>query len=375
VLHLLGPRVPGLYNLATFQRYHPEYGFFHRPGARGWIQTPEYTSYVRMSSQGLRDREIPVPKPEGTYRLLVLGDSFVEGAQVAMDETLPKQLERLLGGGQGGNRPLDAVNAGNAGFGTAQELLFLEREGPVYRPDLVILVFYVDNDAANNGIRIARKYNLDTTHRPFFVLDDNNQLRPTPLAPIEPEPYGAVRDLLRNHSLIFAVSENLMTAKVSAKRYHAMRMDKDPTMYRIDPPNEWKAAWEVTEALLARARTSAEAIGAELLVVAAPSQFQIYDEDFSELLKTGNQSEREKYSQEAPNRRLAEVAERANVRLLDLLPGIRAAAATSDTPLYYREDGHWTPAGHALAARLVNAYLHEEGLISGEDPDRLATTR
>jgi hypothetical protein len=282
----------------------------------------------------------------------------------------------MLGGGQGGpGHPLDAINAGNAGFGTAQEVLFLEHEGPTYRPDLVILVFYVDNDAANNGVRVARKYKLDTDHRPFFVLDDDGQLRELPLAPVEPEPLGPVRDLLRNHSLLFAVGENLLTAKVSAKRYHAMRMDKDRTMYKIDPPNEWKAAWEVTEALLARARTSAEAVGADLLVVCAPSQFQIYDEDWRGLLDTNRPSEIAQYAQDAPNRRLAEAAESAGVRLFDLLPGIRAAAEASDTPLYFREDGHWTPAGHALAARLITAHLNEQGLIAGEDATRLAVSR
>ena len=168
-LFLLGPRLPGLYNLATFQRQHPTYGFFHQPGARGWTRSSEFTAYVQINSRGLRDRETVIPKPAGTQRLLVLGDSMVEGAQVALEQTVPKQLERMLGGGQGGGQQeLDAINAGNAGFGTAQEVLFLEREGPTYQPDLVILVFYVDNDAANNSIAVAQKHGLATDHRPYF---------------------------------------------------------------------------------------------------------------------------------------------------------------------------------------------------------------
>lgn len=77
-LHLLGPRLPGLYNLATFQRYHEVYGFFHRPGARGWVRSAELTSYVQINSRSLRNREIAVPKPPGTYRIMLMGDSFVE---------------------------------------------------------------------------------------------------------------------------------------------------------------------------------------------------------------------------------------------------------------------------------------------------------
>jgi len=374
-LHLIGPLLPGLYNLATFQRYHPVYGFFHQPGARGWIRSEEFTSYVQVNSRGLRDRETTVPKPDGLYRILMLGDSFVEGAQVALDQTLPKQLERQLGGGQGGtSHLLEAINAGNAGFGTAQELLFLEHEGPVYRPNLVILVFYVDNDTANNGFKIAQKLDLDTDHRPFFVLDDQGKLQERPLAPVPPEPLGPVKDFLRQHSLLFAVAENLMTAQVSAKRYHAMRMDQDPRTYLLDPPPSWEEAWQVTEALFARAQASAKAIDAELVVVCAPSQFQINDDDWYRLIGTKRASVLAQYAQDAPNKRLAEIAARTGVRLFDLLPTIRAAVQNSETPLYFHEDGHWTPAGHALAARTIAGYLHEQGLVASDAADRLAIT-
>jgi hypothetical protein len=372
-LHVIGPRLPGLYNLATFQRYHPIYGFFHPPGARGWIRTDEFTSYVQINARGLRDRETEIPKPAGDYRILLLGDSFVEGSQVALDQTISKQLERLLGGGQGGAaHPLETVNAGNAGFGTAQEVLFLEHEGPTYQPDVVVLVFYVDNDTANNGYRVTQKMDLDTDHRPFFVLDDEGRLQQRPLVTPAPEALGPVKDFLRQHSLLFSVGENLLTAHVSAKRYHAMRMGSDRTMYKLEQPPTWEEAWQVTEALLARARDSAHALNAELVVVCAPSQFQIYEDDWYALLDTKRASIVAQYAQDAPDRRLAEIAERNGLRLVDLLPAMRAAADASDTPLYYRDDGHWTPAGHALAARVLAGYLNEQGLASSDGAGRLA---
>src|SRR4051812_11238864 len=55
VLRVVGPYlsiVNSLTSIATFQTYHPIYGFFHRPGASGWIHTPEYTSYVTINSHG-----------------------------------------------------------------------------------------------------------------------------------------------------------------------------------------------------------------------------------------------------------------------------------------------------------------------------------
>ena len=51
-----------------------------------------------------------------------------------------------------------------------------------------------------------------------------------------------------------------------------------------------------------------------------------------------------------PNRRLAEIAARRGIAYLDLRPALQSALA--DQPrLYYAIDGHWTAAGHELAAR------------------------
>ena len=296
---------------------------------------------------------------------------MVEGAQVALEQTMPKQLTRLLGGGQGGGtRPLDTINAGNAGFGTAQELLFLEREGPSYQPDLVVLVYYVDNDTANNGIAIARKLGLSTAHRPYFDLAADGSLHQVDRAEAVPDTLGRVDDFFRAHSLLYSVGENLLTAKSFAKQYHAMRMGEDAATYKIEATREWRSAWAVTEALLKRARASSDALGAELLVVCAPSQFQLDDEAWEKLIGSDRASVMARYRQDVPNRRLEEAAGRAGVRFLDLLPGFQMAAQADATPLYFEEDGHWTASGHALAARLIAAYLHEQGLLNddGEEP-------
>ena len=109
--------------------------------------------------------------------MLVLGDSFVEGAQVPAEDTVSRRLEPLLAERRARPRRSSAINAGNAGFGTAQELLFLEHDGTAYQPDVVVLVYFVDNDLPDNGYRVARERKLDTTRRPFFVPDGQRRHR------------------------------------------------------------------------------------------------------------------------------------------------------------------------------------------------------
>ena len=75
----------------------------------------EYT--FKTNDQGLRYASIPLQKPPGEKRVLLLGDSFIEGS-VQSDETIGAYLEqrnseapapavRFINGGLSGRRPLD----------------------------------------------------------------------------------------------------------------------------------------------------------------------------------------------------------------------------------------------------------------------------
>ena len=360
LLRLLGPRLPVVHSLtsiATFQTYHPIYGFFHRPGASGWIETPELTTYVSFNSHGLREREMEPAKPAGGFRVLVVGDSFVEGAQVPLEDTVSRRLEAILQR-QAPGRAVDAVNAGNAGFGTTQELLFLEQEGATYQPDVVVLVYFVDNDLPDNGYRVARERKLDTTRRPFFVPDGRGGIELRPGAVPPPDQFAGVRPLLRR-TVTYNLVENFLLWH-EAREQEEAQIGKNRPTYLVDPPAEWDEAWWVTEQVLARVGETTHAMNAELLVVAAPSFFQV-DADAWRWLVGGDTRDRNRYEVDAPNRRLAEIADRQRIRFLDLLPAIRAAQATGGQ-LYFPADGHWTSAGHEFAAGQIADYLVGEGL-------------
>ena len=358
-LRLLAPYlsvVNELSSIATFQTYHPVYGFFHRPGASGWIETPEFTSHVRFNARGLREREVAVPKPAGLYRVMVLGDSFVEGAQVPEADTVARQLEGILAGAAPG-RQVEAINAGNAGFGTAQELLFLEHEGAAYGPNVVVLVYFVDNDLPDNGYRVARERKLDTTRRPFFVPDGNGgiELRPG-LAP-SPDRFEALRPWLRG-LVTYNTIENFLLWH-EAREQEQAQIGKNRPTYLPEPPKEWEEAWWVTEQLLGRVQVAATSIGAELVLVAAPSFYQVDADAWEALIR--NTSDYNRYRQDTPNRRLAEIAERQGLRYLDLLPAVREAQEAG-AKLYFPADGHWTSAGHQFAARQIADYLTSAGV-------------
>jgi hypothetical protein len=116
------------------------------PGYNGWFAGVP----VRINSLGFRDRrEYPIDKPPGAFRILVLGDSVTFGHGAIYEATYPYLLEQRLRQW----RPdieWQVWNLGVPGYNTSQELAYLQRVGPVYRPDLVIVGFF-ENDLQDGG--------------------------------------------------------------------------------------------------------------------------------------------------------------------------------------------------------------------------------
>src|SRR5262245_36014013 len=87
-IRLIAPQTLAL----NYTEWDPYVGFKNRPNASGFFRNSEFTMEVRINSTGQRDREFPLAKPAGTYRVVVLGDSFTFGHGVAADETYVKRL-------------------------------------------------------------------------------------------------------------------------------------------------------------------------------------------------------------------------------------------------------------------------------------------
>ncbi|MFN8637292.1 MAG: SGNH/GDSL hydrolase family protein [Chloroflexota bacterium] len=349
---LAGPNIPLDLTMARFQVYHPVYGFFHQPGVSGWVRTDEFTTFVKFNTQGLRGPEVSIPKPADTFRALVLGDSVVEGAQVGEDATMAGRLRGELQGLAGGKR-VESVNAGVAGFGTGQQLLFLQREGLAYQPDLIVLVFTIANDPADNSVAVARRWKLAAERRPFFV-QRGGELELQPFEAPPEERWSGVRTFLRDHSVVFTTLELWWIGKTVARAQGSVvpPLDAEKEVYLTEPGDDWQQAWSVTEALLAEVKATADANGVPLLLVLSPSEWQTYDDLWPKLVGTGSQAQR-RFSPDAPNERLTEIADRHGIPLLDLRPIFRAEVAAGGPPVIFRKDGHWTERGHEIAARAV----------------------
>jgi len=100
----------------------------------------------RISSQGLRDREFAIPKPDGTFRIIALGDSVTFGLGVRAEETFSKYLEQMINDKrEQGQKTVEVLNMGVNGYKTVQEVEYLRVNGLRFEPDLVILEYNLND--------------------------------------------------------------------------------------------------------------------------------------------------------------------------------------------------------------------------------------
>jgi len=76
----------------------------------------------------LKNREI-APKGEGTFRILVLGDSLVWSGETTSGRLYTEVMEDALNARTPSERRFEVINAGVPGYTTYQELEFLRLYG------------------------------------------------------------------------------------------------------------------------------------------------------------------------------------------------------------------------------------------------------
>ncbi len=331
----------------------------------------EYSTIVSINSQGLRGPEVPYDKPVGEFRILYIGDSFVEAIQVDFEETVYQQLDMRL---KKLPTTYKVIGAGEAGWGTDQAYLYYRYEGYRYQPDLVIYQF-VPNDVSNNvrDTYFRRPEGL----RQHFTLKEGKLMMRNLL--IQTSPWYRYLIALHRHLLLssrlYALISDLRPGKgatflaqpvynrVEEPAAETKGSQPSPTMFIYQQPysDEYKAAWELTEAILAEWADRVRTDGAIFAIVSVPGRWVTTEEDWQALPRDfpSLASEFAHWNPDKPDEYLSDISRRYDILYLSLTPAFWAEAAKSG-PRFYVSDGHWSAAGHALAAQTIFNWLLEQ---------------
>jgi len=361
-------RVAG-FSYPNFWEPDPLTGSSLRPGMEGW-QRDEGRAYVKISAQGLRDREHQVQKPTGIYRIAVLGDSYAEAMQVDVERTfwslLPKRLESC---GFAAGRRIETLNFGVSGYGTGHELLTLRERVWPYSPDMVLLAFFPGNDVRNNSKALEGEKG-----RAYFSLKDGKLYLDTAFRDdpefLEKQRIASHRALLQE-SRIYQLLRRVRAGDI-ARHFHnapvaaALASGDKLTEPGLDEqvfvePREpkWREAWEITDRLVLAASEETRQHAARFVLAILSTPGTVYP----------NPQMRARYAASLgvkslfyPEERLRRLGGDHGFDVLALAPAMQRQADEKHVFLHGFQNtkpgfGHWNEAGHALAAELIAAEL------------------
>jgi hypothetical protein len=131
-----------------------------------------------------------------------------------------------------------------------------------------------------------------------------------------------------------------------------------------DPEDaEWLRTWAETLDYVQEARDVSVAHGAAFLLVSLSDVWRVSDDGIGGLFESYPAMRELTWDFEQPERRLEAYSAAHGIAYLPLLPAFRDAKQRSGRPLHWAADGHWTPAGHQLAAELVLEELQGLGYL------------
>ncbi len=346
----IGLRLLGLGPQPSIQRFDEELGWSKTPLAKGERKTREFDVTYEVNALGLRDDPMTSPKkPDGKFRVVMLGDSFVLGYTVDRRDLFVDLLE---GWWQHEQRPIDVINGGTEGYSTDQEVLWLDRNGAAFAPDLVLLFPY-ENDLYWNAK--TRYYRFP---KPRFNTDGEKELRvlvdPGAKSAFESTAIGA-----------------LIAARFSGEK---------PAMWTIEGrtlPMEWGAyfepapefmqeAYDRTRGALIHLKATCAEIGAALLVVPIPNKATIHGAAQESLESAvgwrSGEDGKPNWSADRPVETVLKLCSELSIPTLDPRASLRDSAQDG-TELYFQRDWHLNPAGNRAFARALHDGLDARGVF------------
>ena len=337
----------------SHREFHPEYGVALRPNSSAdYVVKLENGGRksvpITISSQGLRDREYG-PKAADEFRVVLLGDSFAAGAGVLPEETTERQLENLLAEA-GLNKRVVVVNVGTGGFGPWQERGFLREKGFPREPDLVIQQLLMQNDlddTLRREDRALRAFDRERFGRWLAQRYGNRWQVATDIGLWQKSRLYQVYNQATGEPLLLARA-------LLSLRGTEFSLPRIPTAEARPPYMEHMLkAWypELDEAFekmcgdILGVRADCAERGVDFAAYAQPCAQYASPELFDFML--GGQP-RENYDPDKDIAPLEAFFAREGIPYAKVGAAVRAHADPKS--LYYKLDGHMTPAGHRVVA-------------------------
>lgn len=316
--------------LRVYDHFNPSFVFFNdsynrfrgKPFADDWN--------FKLNSLGFKDKEFSEKKAKG-YRIVALGDSFAFGVVPYQDNYLTLVESQL----QKEHPEVDVLNMGIVGIGPKDYLSLFIREGLAFKPDLVLLSFFVGNDFSG-----ARKHSFSD--------------------------YSYVASLIHRVATVWHNYEgNIIHGKgeycddcptMSADRF--LKIEHSRSSIYVKGNGRFPRSLENALFYLERVKNICKERGIDYVVAIIPDELQVDPELQREIRKKFHPNVDDgQWETTLPNRILARRLSESGIDNLDLYDEFAVVGARQR--LYKLQDTHWNIAGNRLAAAAIAKHLQK----------------
>lgn len=328
------------------------------------------------NSKGFRNaEEFAYAVPDETFRILLMGDSYIAGFRTDQEETIGYRLEEDLNA-----NPLP-------GFADHQVMIAsqhnpaaswyrFQEHGWKYDPTLVVVGVTIGNDITprdyENTLWPASTETEDgiprlaQSERPALQSTWQELLLP-------PDAYRAesrfdflleielnAREFLVRRFLTFGhVTPPEIGNPRPNERFHVHAGGNLTSLgvFYVPPLPEVDDWFRALGEILLGMKQRVVASGSEFLVVLFPTRSQVDERDWRNLTRFYG-LDASKFDLDHPSRRILEFCRDGQISCLDLTPGFRESVREGGDRLYMRRgDMHFNTSGQALAAELIGEYI------------------
>jgi lysophospholipase L1-like esterase len=327
-----------------FYRFDEKLGWANAPLMSGRFKRKEFEHSVGINRFGMRQKDVALEKAPGVFRIAFLGDSFVWGIGVPDEQRFTELIGKLPG--------VEALNFGVSGYGPIQEYLLLDKI-KTFSPDLVVLVFCLDNDFEDNVLYERYGY-----YKPYAVLDSTGELeiKGYPLRKVQRlRSLGTCgRAALLNRSRLVALTVEALGALSNSFRsseqagligFSNTAMHCYPRLGRRQKRLADRAVL-INKEILRRMKMDLDQASIPMVLVPAPTVY--------EYSPTGE------YGGVVMNTTISDILKVTATELgLDFVDTVPRLSGHD----FWPKDGHWSPEGHKKMAQAVIEYLQRKGLV------------
>ncbi len=324
------------------QKYELDPDIVHRPRPNTItkLSGPEFTVIRATNSKGLVDYEYDYDFKSLT--IVMLGDSFTEASHVKLEEGFPKLLESKL---KNDGKNLRVVNCGIGNTGTDQQFIFLQKECIKYKPQIVILDFYIGNDFADNYASLVYGYEngklIDKRPIKFSLFQRALHFFNTRLHTVK---------LIEN---IFLSSKYMRQFLFNIGLYKSGEPYKhDISLQDVFFTNSTiaKAGYDKTWLIFDQLINYTKSNDINLIVTIIPTKEQVDSKKYNEHFSIYNNTSIS-INITRPNRELSKYLANKNITYIDLLSYLRKYNVNNT--FYFESDIHYNNKGHEITAEVI----------------------